>query len=342
MSRMERLYFFHRETAALRYPNSKTIMERFEVSEATARRDIAYLRDFLLAPLAFDRRRRGWFYTTMDFQLPFEDVPQIVWFLGLLVKMAGEAGLSQLPEVKKLEDKLTKLLSAHGAGHLMEAIHFEKIEASTPKSDLLKMFFEALRHNRRVRFSYRKLTGEESLRAISPLKLVHYQWRWYVVGLCHLRNDLRLFSTARMSRVELLSEASVPLRDYAAELERFLNAPFGIFKGATTVTARVLFRDEAVGLIKEQVWHKDQTVEDTPEGVILSLPISDVREIAMKVLQYGKRARVLEPEELRQYVEREALYGPAGPNALTISSGTSKAVNRRRTRRFTGAGDGVR
>lgn len=80
MSQMERLYFFHQRVAQLRYPDSKTIMERFEVSEATARRDIAYLRDFLLAPLAFDRRQKGWYYTSNDFQLPFEHVPHIVWF----------------------------------------------------------------------------------------------------------------------------------------------------------------------------------------------------------------------------------------------------------------------
>ena len=311
MSQMERLYFFHQRVAQLRYPNSKTIMERFEVSEATARRDIAYLRDFLLAPLAFDRQRKGWYYTSNDFQLPFEHVPHIVWFLGLLVKMAAEAGLSQLPEVKKLEEKLTNLLSAHGAGHLVDAIYFEKIEAPIPKSDVLTILFEALRQNRRVQFMYRKLNGQESLRTLSPMKLVHYQWRWYVVGLCHLRHDLRLFSTVRMSRVELLSEPSVPVRDYAAELERFLNAPFGIFKGLRTVTARVLFREEAAGLVREQVWHRDQTLEDTPEGVILSLPISDVREIAMKVLQYGTWAQVLEPEELRRYVERQAGHGSA-------------------------------
>lgn len=332
MSQMERLYFFHQSVAQLRYPNSRTIMERFEVSEATARRDIAYLRDFLLAPLAFNRQRKGWYYTSNDFQLPFEHVPHIVWFLGLLVKMAGEAGLSQLRQVKKLEEKLTHLLSAHGAGHLVDAIHFEKIEAPVPKTDVLTTLFEALRHKRRVRFSYRKLTGEESLRTLSPLKLVHYQWRWYVVGFCHDRNDLRLFSTARMSSVELLYDPSVPLSDYADELERFLNAPFGIFKGVRTVTARVLFREEAAQLIKEQVWHKDQILEDTPEGVILSLPISDVREIAMKVLQYGTRAEVLEPEDLRQYVETQASHGGAVSRLRKNLRGRTSAFDRKRPR----------
>lgn len=92
--------------------------------------------------------------------------------------MAGEAGLSQLPEVKKLEEKLTNLLSAHGAAHLVDAIYFEKIEAPILKNDVLAILFEALRQNRRVQFMYRKLNGEESLRTLSPMKLVHYQWRW--------------------------------------------------------------------------------------------------------------------------------------------------------------------
>ena len=59
MSQMERLYFFHQRVKDGMFPNTRTIMERFEVSESTARRDINYLRDFLLAPWNTTGRRMG-------------------------------------------------------------------------------------------------------------------------------------------------------------------------------------------------------------------------------------------------------------------------------------------
>ena len=62
MSQMERLYFLHKEIADKKYPNTKTIRQTFQVSESTARRDIEYMRDFLLAPIEFDRARNGYFY----------------------------------------------------------------------------------------------------------------------------------------------------------------------------------------------------------------------------------------------------------------------------------------
>jgi predicted DNA-binding transcriptional regulator YafY len=43
MSVLERLYFFHEQISAGRYPGIAVLMDEFEVSRATAHRDIAYL-----------------------------------------------------------------------------------------------------------------------------------------------------------------------------------------------------------------------------------------------------------------------------------------------------------
>lgn len=216
----------------------------------------------------------------------------------------------------------------------MDAVYFEKIEASPQQGDVIRILFEAFRRGAQVRFSYRKLTGAKSVRKVSPLKLVHYQWRWYLVGLCHLRNAIRVFHLPRMSEVEILPEASVPVTDYAETVENLLKGSFGIFKGGNPVIARILFRQEAARLIQEQVWHTHQKLEKTRQGVVLSVPITDFREIGMKILQFGKRAQVLEPIELRRYVEREAGHGHTSPKGLSILASPSGGINRERARRF--------
>lgn len=41
------------------------------------------------------------------------------------------------------------------------------------------------------------------------------------------------------------------------------------------------------------------------DGIILSLPVADDREIMMKILQYGSKAKVLEPLSLQKQITTE-------------------------------------
>lgn len=63
----------------------------------------------------------------------------------------------------------------------------------------------------------------------------------------------------------------------------------------------------AAELVRRQYWHDKQVIEEDDDGICLSLPVSDDREILMKILQYGASARVLAPESLRERV-REEIY----------------------------------
>lgn len=92
-----------------------------------------------------------------------------------------------------------------------------------------------------------------------------------------------------------------------ADIDSKLKHAFGIFKGIPRYKVRVLFTGDAACIVRHQVWHPEQAMEETPEGVILTLPAYDFTELKMKVLQFGSRARVLEPEEFRQEVRREIL-----------------------------------
>jgi predicted DNA-binding transcriptional regulator YafY len=71
------------------------VAREFEVSVATAKRDINYLRDRLLAPLFWDSRLNGYYYGEEGFSLPFENSPRIVFLLAMLNKLAEEAGLKK-------------------------------------------------------------------------------------------------------------------------------------------------------------------------------------------------------------------------------------------------------
>jgi predicted DNA-binding transcriptional regulator YafY len=58
--------------------------------------------------------------------------------------------------------------------------------------------------------------------------------------------------------------------------------------------------------IKEQLWHPDQKMIALDDGGLeLRLPVTDFREIKMKILQFGADVVVVAPEALREEVVAE-------------------------------------
>ncbi len=303
MSLLERVFYFHQEVVQGHFPNSRTVSAQFEVSAATAKRDIVYLRDRLLAPLIFNHEKNGYFYQEEGFSLPFEDSPRVIFLLAMLNKLAGEAGLRELSEVKQLEKRLSSMISSD-YGKLIDRISCEWIEVESIDHQIFECITEGLVRGRFLNLLYRSLRGEDSIRKVAPQRIINYQGRWYLLAYCELRRSDRLFHISRIRKAEV-TKRSIP-SDLNCDL-RILEQSFGIFKGKGICHAEILFTSTAAELVRHQRWHKDQRVEEVEEGVRLSLPVSDYREITMKILQYGAMARVIGPPELKKRVRAEIL-----------------------------------
>lgn len=300
MSLLERVYFFHNELTRKRYPNARTLMREFEISLPTARRDIAYLRDRLLAPLAYDQRKNGFYYQDNGFNLPFFNNSRIVFLLGILNRIAEESGLGQLPEIGQLEQRLSSMLG-QDFRHLRDSIHCEWIEVEHPDPQIFDQAIDAIVRGHRLSITYQSPSGTTTAREIAPLKLVNYQGRWYLLAWCLLRQAPRTFHVARIKTVVVGAKDSGSYPSFDMQLED----SFGIFKGRPRYYAEILFSGTAAELVRNQIWHKDQEVEQSAEGVIFRLPVRDDREIVMKILQYGASAKVLKPEKLRETIVSE-------------------------------------
>lgn len=300
MSLLERIYYLHARIQNYRYPNSGDLVREFEVSSATAHRDIAYLRDRLLAPLDFSQKHNGYYYTEEGFRLPFEDTPRLVMLLGMLQKMAGETGLTDLPELKKLQNKLKELVNKDNQ-EIDNLIHCEWVGTEPVDAKIFANVLTSLLNATRLGITYRAPDGKESDRLIDPLKLVNYQGRWYILAWCCLRKSRRMFHLARISATHPTDTKT----EHQLETEDdWLSGSFGIFKGdsESRYTAEILFTGTAADIIRHQHWHSEQSTEETKEGVILKLPVTDDRELVMKVLQFGHQARVLYPRNLQEKI----------------------------------------
>ena len=299
MSLLERIYYFHSRIQDSRFPNATDLAEEFEVSAATAHRDIAYLRDRLLAPLHFDQRKNGYFYEEEDFRLPFEDSPRIVLFLGVLSSMASETGLETLPELKQLQKKLSSMVLSHRA-HIEDLIHCEWIEVQPVDKVVFDTVINGLLESKQLDIQYGDKQLQQQLRRIDPLKLVHYQGRWYLLAWCHLRQEKRLF---HLSSIQSILTTGQLAEHRLQPDDEYLTGVFGIFKGKARFTAIISLTGRAAEIVREQHWHPDQQIEQTETGILLHLPVADDRELIMKVLQFGDEAEVIAPAPLREKIK---------------------------------------
>lgn len=300
MSLLERIYYFHSRIQNNTFPNASELSGEFEVSLATAHRDISYLRDRLLAPLEFDKQKNGYVYTEAGFRLPFEESSKIVLFLGILTTMASEAGLSELPEFERLKHKLTGMV-APGKKELEQYLHCEWVETEQIDPVIFTTVISALFDQVQVEISYIKGRATTA-RTVDPLKLIHYQGRWYLYGWCYLRESRRLFHISRIIHAELMEQSVLHAMD---EEDASLTGVFGIFKGDAQQEVTIRLTGQAAESIKFQHWHPKQRVEETDHGILLTLPVADDREIIMKVLQFGNMAEITAPPALREKIHTE-------------------------------------
>jgi predicted DNA-binding transcriptional regulator YafY len=66
----ERFLWFHTRIKEEKYPNTKTLSERFEITRKTAQRNIDFMRDRMHAPLRYVPAFRGYEYENDAYELP--------------------------------------------------------------------------------------------------------------------------------------------------------------------------------------------------------------------------------------------------------------------------------
>jgi predicted DNA-binding transcriptional regulator YafY len=302
--------WFDQQVKSGKFPNAAALGRQFEVATKTGQRAIDYMRDQLNAPLQYDATQRGYFYSENHFSLPAceptqEEMLAILLAQNILTNSA-QGVISQ--QIKSLG---RKFFGENGLFGLTEQ-RFREVFSSSwneyapAQGQVFKKVMKALIENRIVTFTYTSPRNQVARpRTIEPHHLQHYMGSWGLIAFCHLRNDWRRFMLSRMSDVGINSGTFRPKPK--AQWKHALEGGFGIFQGEKLIPVRLRFSTFRAPWIREQLWHKDQHIEELSDGsLILSFPVCKFHEVQMRILQFGGDVEVLEPEELRRDVFREA------------------------------------
>ncbi|MFZ5625056.1 MAG: helix-turn-helix transcriptional regulator [Gemmatimonadota bacterium] len=140
---------------------------------------------------------------------------------------------------------------------------------------------------RKVRLTYRAADeSESSVRVICPYAMVNSNAAWYVIAWCERSQGLRFFRADRIEGVALLEETyEVPAGFHA---DRVFHA-----ESPPTMTVRYGAR------IARWVAEREGKTVEPGEPLTLEHPMADLQWAVRHVLQYGRDAEALAPEELR-------------------------------------------
>lgn len=272
-------------------------------------RYLELLRDDFGAPLAFDRRKGGYFFTEpWDFPFPElteGEVLSLFILVNVLKQFSGtplEGALESLR--KKLEKFLPSPFSGTSAPLGMMLSPF--VSVLRPRVEVGKVFgvlFEAIRSRRRVHLTYRSISsGEVTTRKVEPYHLYNFEGVWYLCGFCLLRGELRDFALDRVVDVTILDEGFTIPSDF--DPEEYLSRAFRMFRGETcSVTVR--FDAYQARWIRERIWHPTQRVTELGGGELLFEVEANPEEIKRWVIGYGSHAEIVSPPSLREEVKRE-------------------------------------
>ena len=145
--------------------------------------------------------------------------------------------------------------------------------------------------------------GEENRRKVDPYKVMFFDSTFYLIGHCHLRNEVRMFVLDRIKMMNVTDETFEVPSDF--DLESYMQSPFKVIHDKP-VKVKIRFDKKAAGYIKEKIWHHNQTIELQKDGsIIFSAEVAGTDEVKHWVLSWGKNAEVINPGFLRQEIATE-------------------------------------
>ncbi len=126
---------------------------------------------------------------------------------------------------------------------------------------------EAILNRQHVHITYFAMSRKKtSRRVVAPYKLWFFDGTFYMLGFCHLRQDVRLFAVDRIRKMVLTGTTFEAPQDFV--LENLLRHSFGAFLGEP-VQVVVHFSPKVAGYIDEKIWHESQVVEEQKDGSLI-------------------------------------------------------------------------
>ncbi len=314
MERTERFYRIQQLLRNRRFVSTQEFLDELEVSRATFKRDLEYLRDRFRAPILYDPEHEAYRFDDKVEDRAVWELPGL-WFsadelraLLTMDRLLGDLEPGVLSElVGPFRKRLKELLASgeHTAEEVARRIRVLSMGAREVEPAHFRTLSTALLSRRRLKIRHnRRQDGDILEREVSPQRLVHYRDNWYLDAFCHKRQALRTFAVDAIEAAAVVDKAAKDVSE--EQLDRHFASGYGIFAGAETQEAVLLFNAIRARWVSRETWHPKQDGKLQLDGTyVLKFPYSREPELVLDILKYGADVEVLAPESLRKAVAEQ-------------------------------------
>jgi predicted DNA-binding transcriptional regulator YafY len=193
---LRRIVVIDRAVREGQYPNSETLARELEVAPRTIQRDIEFMRDSLLAPLGFSRRKNGYYYTSTQYRLPWFQLTEgelVALFLAgrLLYQYRGTPYHGHL---RSAFGKITQFLPDNvsiNLGELAESLSVTPTAVALQDIATFQCLATAVQKRQRLEVDYWSVSqNRKTQRTVDPYHLTLIDADWYLIAYCHFRKEL--------------------------------------------------------------------------------------------------------------------------------------------------------
>jgi predicted DNA-binding transcriptional regulator YafY len=170
--------------------------------------------------------------------------------------------------------------------------------------NILNRVNQAAVERRRVEIAYHSLQRKEkTIRKVDPYKIWFYDGTIYLIGLCHLRGEVRMFVLDRIKMLNLTDERFTIPKDF--NLDDFMRHSFKVMHDELHMV-KVRISPGWARWVGEKIWHESQKITKLRDGALeMTFRVAGLDEIKRWVLSLGQECQVLEPGRLKEILRND-------------------------------------
>ncbi|GAB3552485.1 helix-turn-helix transcriptional regulator [Spirosoma fluminis] len=309
-----------------RYPRQFSKQKLFELcrdkcgirSVSSLEKDIQRLREDHDAPIAYCKRRNGYYYTDPQFRLlrlmlSPDDMEAMEQASEVLAATQGASVANELDNalqrVRQSLDIIREVKRDTGAdaGPVRRVVYVEE-KILGGNRQYVPVLIRAVNQNRQVAFRYSKhenpIPDQErpKLRILHPILLREVWDSWYVIGYDAPSGREKTFALDRMSDLEILDDPCDVPPNILTNVSELFEHIYGITDSSGPVEEIILSFSPLFGrYVKAKPIHQTQEViSDTDTECLIRLRLAPNRDLLMHLRSYGEHLNVLQPQSLVQ------------------------------------------
>lgn len=308
-----RLFGLHQLLANQKYPNTKELAERFEISKRTVRRDIALMRDGFNAPIKYNVKHGGFGYTHPHWEMPLVPLTEgeLLAFFIATIALQGKGSTDEDERLRKAVAKIAVSLPEEisvNLSFLFESTSFQAPPHVLVAGRLLDQLRQAITEREIVSFDYHtpgKPVAKN--RRVEPLLLHNHEGSWYIIAFDYKHQKPITFHTGRIKNLKNTGDFFTERKSF--NKDEYFDEGFAMYRGGKLTEVEIIFDEHQAKWIRERNrYQMQETREELSDGGMkLKFVIGEngLEAVARFCLQYAGNFVAVKPEGLRQMIKEK-------------------------------------